>query len=148
MSEPADTAAPPAPSAAAPPPPPAGGAPKDSQEVRSKAGFGMGSGLIQVVIRAVTTYLTAHVLHANLLGLFHLSNRIAKVGSLFSLSGQDDAVVHFVAKHRSTGELGKARGAFNLSFLFATGLSVVAGFLVYFLAPGLAREEFKNQPVE
>ena len=147
MSEPADTAAPPARSAAAPPPP-ADGGPKDSQEVLSKAGFGMGSGLIQVVIRAATTYLTAHILHANLLGLFHLSNRIAKVGSLFSLSGQDDAVVHFVAKHRAKGELGKARGAFNLSFFFATGLSVVSGLLVYFLAPWLANKEFKNQPVE
>jgi O-antigen/teichoic acid export membrane protein len=129
-------------------PPPPAGAPKDSQEVLSKAGFGMGSGLIQVVIRAVTTYLTAYVLHANLLGLFHLSNRIAKVGSLFSLSGQDDAVVHFVAKHRSKGELGKARGAFNLSLYFATGLSIVSGLVVWFLAPWLAREEFKNQPVD
>ncbi|HET6162743.1 MAG TPA: oligosaccharide flippase family protein [Planctomycetota bacterium] len=145
MSDPADTVAPPpAPTAAAPPP--ADGGPKDSQEVLSKAGFGMGSGLVQVVIRGVTTYLTAHVLHANLLGLFHLSNRIAKVGSLFSLSGQDDAVVHFVAKHRSTGDLGKARGAFNLSFFFATGLSVVSALIVYYLAPWLAREEFKNQP--
>jgi O-antigen/teichoic acid export membrane protein len=129
-------------------PPPPAGAPKDSQEVLSKAGFGMGSGLLQVLIRAVTTVLTARVLHANLLGLFHLSNRIAKVGSLFSLSGQDDAVVHFVARYRATGELGKARGAFNLSFLFATGLSVVAGIVVYCVAPALAREEFKNQPVE
>src|SRR5262245_48925567 len=128
--------------------PPAPAAPKDSQEVLAKAGFGMGSGLIQIGIRAGTTVITARILHADLLGLFHLSNRLAKVGSLFSLSGQDDAVVHFVAKHRSTGELGKARGAFNLSFLFATGLSVVMGVLVYVLAPSLAREEFKNQPVE
>jgi O-antigen/teichoic acid export membrane protein len=145
MIEPAETAAPPAPPAAAPPQ--SGAAPKDSQEVLSKAGFGMGSGLIQILIRGVTTILTARVLHANLLGLFHLSNRIAKVGSLFSLSGQDDAVVHFVARYRGTGELGKARGAFNLSFLIATGLSLVMGVLVYVFADWAAREEFKGQPV-
>jgi O-antigen/teichoic acid export membrane protein len=148
MSDPADTVAPPPAPTAAAPPPPADGAPKDSQEVLSKAGFGMGSGLVQAVIRAATSVMTARVLHANLLGLFHLSNRIAKVGSQASLSGQDDAIVHFVARYRSTGELGKARGAFNLSFLFATGLSVLGGLTVYFWAPSLVRDQFKNQPVE
>lgn len=156
MSDPADTTAPSAPSVLAPPPagpaaaPPqaSAGAPKDSQEVLSKAGFGMGSGLLQMVIRAATSVLTARVLHADLLGLFHLSNRIAKVGSTLSLSGQDDAVVHFVARYRGTGELGKARGAFNLSFLFAVGLSVIAGLAVYFGADWIAHDQFPDKPVE
>src|SRR5262249_27018922 len=139
-------------SAGAPADAPAGGAaaeaPKDSHAVLRSAGFGMGSGLIQVLIRTATSVLTARTLHAENMGLFSLSNRLTKVGSLVSLSGQDDAVVHFVAKYRGTGELGKARGAFNLSFLFATCLSVVMAVLAWVFSPWLAEKYHENQPVE
>ena len=144
MIEPADTAAPPAPprrrSATE-----ARGATSDSQEVLSKAGFGMRSGLIQILIRGVT-----HDPHRPRPARrparpLRLSNRIAKVGSLFSLSGQDDAVVHFVARYRGTGEPGEQRRVRNLSFLIATGLSLVMGVLVYVCrADWAAREEFKD----
>lgn len=154
MTDPADTAASPtgcatAPvSAGAPSDAAAGTQAKDSHAVLSSAGFGMGSGLIQVLIRTVTSVATSRLLHAENMGLFHLSNRLTKVGSLFSLSGQDDAVVHFVAKHRGTGEFGKARGAFNLSFLFASCLSVLMGVAVWALSPWVLRKWYAEQPVD
>jgi O-antigen/teichoic acid export membrane protein len=118
---------------------------RDSQKVLASAGWGMAGGILQGAIRFATSLLTARALGAELLGVFHLSNRVSKIGTLFSLSGQDDAVLHFVARHRGTGELEKARGAFYVSLAIGSGLSVLMGVTVYLLAPWISNETFHNQ---
>ena len=95
-------------------------------------------GLVDRGLRWVLKWGLSHALGPAGLGLFELAQKIGSTVTSFSPLGLDTGVIYFAARQRKGGDRAALKGTLHAGGALALGVGLLAGVLLFVLAPWLA----------